>query len=212
MKKRVVVALGHRALGTTLPEQKEAVKKTAKVIGDLIEKGYQVAVTHSNAPQVGMIHTAMNEFAKEHEDYTAAPMSVCSAMSQGYIGYDLQNAIREELMDRGIYRTVSTILTQVIVDPYDEAFLQYSKLGEYFKDFTCPAYTGRLKGENIRIIMERNGLSEAVYVGDTQGDANSCKEAEIPMIYAAYGFGEVEKADASIQSFDELLDIDFDRL
>ena len=84
--------------------------------------------------------------------------------------------------------------------------------GEYFKDFTCPAYTGRLKGENIRIIMERNGLSEAVYVGDTQGDANSCKEAEIPMIYAAYGFGEVEKADASIQSFDELLDMDFDRL
>ena len=132
MKKRVVVALGHRALGTTLPEQKEAVKKTAKVIGDLIEKGYQVAVTHSNAPQVGMIHTAMNEFAKEHEDYTAAPMSVCSAMSQGYIGYDLQNAIREELMDRGIYRTVSTILTQVIVDPYDEAFYTPTKvLGRY---------------------------------------------------------------------------------
>lgn len=97
-------------------------------------------------------------------------------------------------------------------DGYIEAFLQYSKLGEYFKDFTCPAYTGRLKGENIRIIMERNGLSEAVYVGDTQGDANSCKEAEILMIYAAYGFGEVEKADASIQSFDELLDMDFDRL
>lgn len=97
-------------------------------------------------------------------------------------------------------------------DGYIEAFLQYSKLGEYFKDFTCPAYTGRLKGENIRIIMERNGLSEAVYVGDTQRDANSCKEAEIPMIYAAYGFGKVEKADASIQSFDELLDMDFDRL
>lgn len=97
-------------------------------------------------------------------------------------------------------------------DGYIEAFLQYSKLGEYFKDFTCPAYTGRLKGENIRIIMERNGLSEAVYVGDTEGDANSCKEAGIPMIYAAYGFGKVEKADASIQSFDELLDMDFDRL
>ena len=132
MKKRVVVALGHRALGTTLPEQKEAVKKTAKVIGDLIEKGYQVAITHSNAPQVGMIHTAMNEFAKEHEEYTAAPMSVCSAMSQGYIGYDLQNAIREELMNRGIYRTVSTVLTQVIVDPYDEAFYTPTKvLGRY---------------------------------------------------------------------------------
>lgn len=132
MKKRVVVALGHRALGTTLPEQMEAVKKTSKVIADLIEDGYQVAITHSNAPQVGMIHTAMNEFGKIHEEYTAAPMSVCSAMSQGYIGYDLQNAIREELLNRGIFRTVSTILTQVIVDPYDEAFYTPTKiLGRY---------------------------------------------------------------------------------
>lgn len=127
MKKRVVVALGHRALGTTLPEQKEAVKKTAKVIGDLIEKGYQVAVTHSNAPQVGMIHTAMNEFAKEHEDYTAAPMSVCSAMSQGYIGYDLQNALREELLDRGIQKDCATMLTQVEVSPDDPAFKNPTK-------------------------------------------------------------------------------------
>ena len=76
MKKRVVVALGHRALGTTLPEQKVAVKSTAKCIADLIEAGYQVAITHSNAPQVGMIHTALNEFAKNHPEYTASPMSV----------------------------------------------------------------------------------------------------------------------------------------
>lgn len=132
MKKRVVVALGHRALGTTLPEQKIAVKHTAKCIADLIEEGYQVAITHSNAPQVGMIHTAMNEFAKAHPEYTPAPMSVCSAMSQGYIGYDLQNGIREELLNRGIYRTVSTVLTQVIVDPYDEAFYTPTKvLGRY---------------------------------------------------------------------------------
>jgi carbamate kinase len=132
MKKRVVVALGHRALGTTLPEQKIAVKNTAKSIADLIEEGYQVAITHSNAPQVGMIHTAMNEFGKAHDNYTSAPMSVCSAMSQGYIGYDLQNGIREELLNRGIYRTVSTVLTQVIVDPYDEAFYTPTKvLGRY---------------------------------------------------------------------------------
>ncbi|MCI9604744.1 MAG: carbamate kinase [Ruminococcus sp.] len=124
--------LGHRALGTTLPEQMVAVKKTAKSIADLLEEGYQIAITHSNAPQVGMIHTAMNEFGKAHPDYTAAPMSVCSAMSQGYIGYDLQNGIREELLNRGIYRTVSTILTQVIVDPYDEAFYTPTKvLGRY---------------------------------------------------------------------------------
>ena len=132
MKKRAVIALGHRALGTTLPEQKVAVAKTAKVIADLIEEGYQIAITHSNAPQVGMIHTALNECAKVHEDYTAAPMSVCSAMSQGYIGYDLQQGIREELLNRGIYRTVSTILTMVIVDPYDEAFYTPTKvLGRY---------------------------------------------------------------------------------
>lgn len=132
MKKRVVVALGHRALGTTLPEQKEATKRSAAVIADLVAEGYQVAITHSNAPQVGMIHTALNEFGKTHTDYTAAPMSVCSAMSQGYIGYDLQNEIRKELLDRGIFRTVSTILTQVTVDPYDEAFYTPTKvLGRY---------------------------------------------------------------------------------
>lgn len=132
MKKRAVVALGHRALGITLPEQMEAVKRSAKTIADLVERGYQVAITHSNAPQVGMIHAAMNEFGQKYDQYTAAPMSVCSAMSQGYIGYDLQNAIREALLNKGIYRTVSTVLTQVIVDPYDEAFYTPTKvLGRY---------------------------------------------------------------------------------
>ncbi len=121
-KKRIVIALGHKSLGTNLPEQKAAVVGTAKVIADFIQKGWQVAVVHSNAPQVGMIHTAMNEFSKQHEGYTAAPMSVCSAMSQGYIGYDLQNGIRSELVRRGIYKPVSTVLTQVLVDPYDESF------------------------------------------------------------------------------------------
>ena len=121
-KKRIVIALGHRALGTNLPEQKAAAVKTATVIAHFIQSGWQVAVTHSNAPQVGMIHTAMNDFGKQHDGYTSAPMSVCSAMSQGYIGYDLQNAIRAELMKRGIYKSVATILTQMMVDPYDEAF------------------------------------------------------------------------------------------
>ncbi len=148
MKKRVVVALGHRALGTTLPEQMVAVKRSAVTIADLIEEGYQVAITHSNAPQVGMIHTALNEFAKQHEDYTAAPMSVCSAMSQGYIGYDLQNIIREELLNRGIFRTISTILTQVVVDPYDEAFYTPTKvLGRYMN--TEEAHIERKKGNYV---------------------------------------------------------------
>lgn len=121
-KKRIVMAIGHKDMGTNLPEQKEAVKRTAKVIADFIQDGWQVAIVHSNAPQVGMIHTAMNEFGKQHDGYSSAPMSVCSAMSQGYIGYDLQNGIRSELIKRGIYKPVSTVLTQVTVDPYDEAF------------------------------------------------------------------------------------------
>lgn len=127
-KKKIVIALGHEALGTTLPEQKEATKRTAKAVADFIRDDYQVVITHSNGPQIGMIHTAMNEFCKLYPEYTATPMSVCSAMSQGYIGYDLQNAIRAELLNKGIYKTVSTILTQVVVDPYDEAFYKPSKV------------------------------------------------------------------------------------
>ncbi|MDY4694114.1 MAG: carbamate kinase [Blautia sp.] len=127
-EKITVVALGHRALGTTLPEQKIATKKAAKAIADLVQEGNQVVVSHSNGPQVGMIHTAMNEFGKEHPDYTFAPMSVCSAMSQGYIGYDLQTAIRAELISRGIYKPVATILTQVVIDPYDDAFAEPEKI------------------------------------------------------------------------------------
>ena len=127
-KKRIVIALGHEALGTTLPEQKIATGKTAKAVADLIESDYQVVISHSNGPEVGMIHTAMSEFCRLYPEYTKTPMSVCSAMSQGYIGYDLQNAIRTELLNRGIYKTVSTILTQVCVDPYDEAFYHPSKI------------------------------------------------------------------------------------
>ncbi len=127
-KKRIVIALGHEALGTTLPDQKVAAKKTAKAVADLIEADCQVVISHSNGPQVGMIHTAMSEFCRLHPEYTATPMSVCSAMSQGYIGYDLQNEIRTELLNRGIYKTVSTVLTQVCVDPYDDAFYHPTKV------------------------------------------------------------------------------------
>ena len=127
-KKKIVVAMGHRALGNTLPEQKAATQRTARALADLVEAGANIVITHSNAPQVGMIHTAMIEFQKTHTGYTVAPMSVCSAMSQGYIGYVIQNSLRTELLRRGIYKTVSTILTQVTVDPYDEAFHQPSKI------------------------------------------------------------------------------------
>lgn len=123
MGKRIVIALGGNALGKNLPEQMEAVKKTAKAIADLIEEGHEVIISHGNGPQVGMIQAAMTELTRsDPERYIPCPLSVCVAMSQGYIGYDLQNGIRAELIKRGIYKPVSTVLTQVTVDPYDEAF------------------------------------------------------------------------------------------
>ena len=129
---KIVVALGRNAFGETFPEQKANVAKAARAIADLVEAKYQVVITHSNGPQVGMIQTAMTEFARLDSKYTVAPMSLCSAMSQGYIGYDLQNAIRTELLNRGIYKTVSTIITQVKVDPFDRAFNNPTKvIGRY---------------------------------------------------------------------------------
>ena len=152
-KKKIVIALGHEALGTTLPEQKEATKRTAKAVADFIRDDYQVVITHSNGPQVGMIHTAMSEFCKLYPEYTATPMSVCSAMSQGYIGYDLQNAIRAELLNRGIYKTVSTVLTQVVVDPYDEAFYKPSKvIGRVLTEEE--AETEEKKGNHVTKVAE----------------------------------------------------------
>lgn len=130
--KKVVVALGRNAFGTTFPKQQENVKKAAAAIADLVEAKYEVVITHSNGPQVGMIQTAMTEFSRLDNKYTVAPMSVCGAMSQGYIGFDLQNSIRTELLHRGIYKPVSTIITQVRVDPFDSAFHNPTKIiGRY---------------------------------------------------------------------------------
>lgn len=131
-KKKVVVSLGHDALGYTTTEQWDAVKITARALADLVEEDYQLTITHSNGPQVSMIHKAMTELRRVYIDYTPAPMCVCSAMSQGYVGYDIQNSLRAELLSRGISKPVSTILTQVTVDPYDEAFYEPTKvIGRY---------------------------------------------------------------------------------
>ena len=145
MGKRIVVALGN-ALGNNLPEQMAAVKETAKAIADLIEGGNEVIVAHGNGPQVGMIQAAMTELTRsDPEKYIPCPLSVCVAMSQGYIGYDLQNALREELLDRGINKGVATVLTQVEVDPEDPAF----------KNPTKPIGSFMTKEEADKMVAER---------------------------------------------------------
>lgn len=125
--KKIVIALGGNALGNDVEEQKEAVAKTAEVIVDLAQQGYHLIVTHGNGPQVGMIQTAMDNFDKDLAASKKVPLPTSVAMSQGYIGIDLQNAIKYELYRRDLDMKVSTILSQVEVDEQDEAFEHPSK-------------------------------------------------------------------------------------
>lgn len=159
-KKKVVVALGHDALGSTTLAQLDAVKKTAKALADLVEADYQLTITHSNGHQVSMIHKAMTELRRVNPDYTPVPMCVCSAMSQGYVGYDIQNSLRSEFLSRGISTPVSTILTMVTVDPYDEAFYEPNKIiGRYMTKEEADAeiqkgnYVTEITGKGYRRIV-----------------------------------------------------------
>ncbi|MBQ3422464.1 MAG: carbamate kinase, partial [Romboutsia sp.] len=127
MKKRLVIALGGNALGNNPEEQLELVKNTAKTIVDLTESGYEVIVGHGNGPQVGMINLAMDFAANNGAKTPYIPFPECGAMSQGYIGYHLQQAIREELKLRGINKEVASVVTQVVVDKNDEAFVKLTK-------------------------------------------------------------------------------------
>ncbi|MBR2131267.1 MAG: carbamate kinase [Oscillospiraceae bacterium] len=141
MSKRIVIALGGNALGNTLPEQAVAVKITARAIVDLIEEGNQVVVAHGNGPQVGIINNAMAALQKEDPAQGFTPLPVCGAMSQAYIGFDLQNALREELLDRGITKPVCSIVTQVEVDHNDPAFDDPTKpIGKFMSEADAKVY------------------------------------------------------------------------
>ncbi len=147
MGKRIVAALGGNALGKNLPEQMAAVQKTSKALADLVEQGHELVIVHGNGPQVGMIQNAMTLLTRsEPEKYIPCPLSVCVAMSQGYIGYDLQNSLREELLDRQIDKGVATVLTQVEVDPFDQAF----------ENPTKPIGAFMTKEEAHHLMVERN--------------------------------------------------------
>jgi carbamate kinase len=153
MSKRIVIALGGNALGNTLKEQMEAAQITAKAIVDLVEAGHEIVVVHGNGPQVGMIETAFETAAKADPHFPVLPMSVCVALSQGYIGYDLQNTIRRELDVRKINKQVATIITQVEVDPKDKAFQNPTKpIGGFMTEAEAQA----LKAKGVSV-MEDSG-------------------------------------------------------
>ena len=134
MNKRIVIALGGNALGENLSQQMVAIRNTSKKIVELAKEGYQIVLTHGNGPQVGLMTDCFDTYKIDHniERFT---MSVCVSITQGYIGYDLQNMLREELLNQGLHIPVSTVITQVIVDPHDPAFKEPTKpIGLYLTD------------------------------------------------------------------------------
>lgn len=127
MKQKIVVAFGGNALGRTPQEQLKKVRNAAKAIADLVEEGYEIIITHGNGPQVGMINEAMEYAARHREGIAFMPFAECGAMSQGYIGYHLQQSIRRQLEKRGIEKGVVSVITQVAVDQKDPGFQNFTK-------------------------------------------------------------------------------------
>ncbi|TXG05612.1 carbamate kinase [Lactobacillus delbrueckii] len=129
---KVVVALGGNALGKSPAEQLELVKNTASSLIGLINAGNEVVISHGNGPQVGQINLGMS-YAAEHGQSAAFPFPECGAMSQGYIGYHLQQSLQNELRKRGMTKDVATIVTQIVVDPADTAFQNQNKpIGAFY--------------------------------------------------------------------------------
>ena len=122
MARGIVTAVGGNALGETLPEQYRAAAELGRVLGGLLRPEDRLVVVHGSGPQIGLLRQAMDGLVRQEPDHPAVPLTVCTAMAQGYIGYDLQNALREALFRRGCPRPVVTLLTQVEVDPADPAF------------------------------------------------------------------------------------------
>ncbi|WP_312201445.1 carbamate kinase [Kosakonia cowanii] len=140
MKKKIVLALGGNALGCDLAGQMQALQQTAQTIAELVAQGHQVVITHGNGPQVGMITLAFEAAARTEAHTPMLPMSVCVALSQGYIGYDLQNTLREALLARKLDIPVATVITQVEVAAGDAAFSQPDKpIGSFFSEAEAQA-------------------------------------------------------------------------
>lgn len=228
MKKlRIVVALGGNALGTTLAEQAVKVRITANAIADLIENGHDVVITHGNGPQVGIINSAMATLSRENPSASEFPLSVCGAMSQAYIGYDLQNAIREELSKRKVERPIVSLVTEVAVDKKDPAFLEPSKpIGEFMTKDQAKAYAEKYAcivkedaGRGYRRVVPSPMPSEIVEMDAISAAVNAnvvvicCGGGGIPVVkegnYHYKGVAAVIDKDFASELLAEKLNADF---
>jgi phosphoglycolate phosphatase len=193
---------------------------------DVVAKAWNLAIKETTSLSITVSPDELKgQFGKPLEDIINALFPMLSNQEKSDFEKSLyqyeHEFIRKEAchlyegMTEGI-QTLSKKYNLFIVsncqDGYIEDFLEITKLGEYITDFTCPGETGLLKGDNLKLIMQRNHLTSSIYVGDTQGDADACKIAGIPMIYASYGFGSVKTPNYVISKFSDLLTFDFDSI
>lgn len=153
-RKRIVVALGGNALGNTPDEQIRQVRFAAEIIADLAAEGHELIIGHGNGPQVGIINSAMNYAATSGPRTPYMPFPECGAMSQGFIGYHLQQALQQSLLKRNLGKTVVSVVTQVLVDRQDAAFRNPTKpIGNFY----TREEADRLEKEKGYIFMEDAG-------------------------------------------------------
>ena len=209
--KTYVIAVGGNALGKTPEEQLELTKQTAKSIVDVIETGVNVVLTHGNGPQVGVIKVATDNSAKMGET-PEFPFAECGAMSQGYIGYHLQQSIENELAARGLERPVASIITQTIVDKDDAAFKNPTKsVGSFFTEEEAHA----LAKKNGFTYKEDAGrgwrrvVASPIPIHIVEGEAIAALVKSGAVVISSGGGGiPVEKSDEGLSGLAAVIDKD----
>ncbi|NBJ71060.1 MULTISPECIES: carbamate kinase [Clostridia] len=210
---KVLIALGGNALGNNPKEQLELVRESAKPIADMIEQGHHVIIAHGNGPQVGAIHIAFDYASKKNTNIPKMPFAECGAMSQGYIGYHLQNAIREELFNRSIHKSVSTIISQVVVDKDDPAFKNPTKpIGSFLSKHEAE----KLMKETNDVYVEDAGRGYRkvipsplpIKVVEKEVIANLVDAGHIVITIGGGGIPVMEKEASALEGVDAVIDKD----
>jgi carbamate kinase len=210
---KIVVALGGNALGDTPAEQLQLVKATARPIVDLIQSGNQVVIAHGNGPQVGMINLGLGAAAESGAIKAEMPFPECGAMSQGYIGYHLQNAVANELAARGVGKTCVTLVTQVLVDENDSAFAHPTKpIGAFYSREEAE----RIAAEKGYVMVEDAGrgyrrvVPSPKPVDVVEKDAVNALLRDGFVVIAAGGGGiPVIRRDGALEGVSAVIDKDF---